>query len=145
MLNGLIHAHSGLRWILLFALIYAIFNAFSKKKNGTFEPKDKMISLFAFILSHVQLLLGVVLYVMQQRWTGFSQMKDAYSRFFAVEHTLGMIIAITLITLGYVQSKNALSEQKKFSKIGVYYLIALILILISIPWPFREALGAGWF
>lgn len=145
MLNGLIHAHSGLRWILLFALIYAIFNAFSKKKNGTFEAKDKMISLFAFIISHVQLLLGIVLYIMEERWNGFSNMKNAYSRFFAVEHTLGMIIAIILITIGYSLSKKSTTDSKKFGKIGVYYLIALILILISIPWPFREALAGSWF
>ena len=145
MLNGLIHAHSGLRWILLFALIYAIFNAFSKKKNGTFEQKDKMIGLFAFIISHVQLLIGLGLFILGKRWTGFAHMKDAYSRFFAVEHTLGMIIAIALITIGYIQSKKATSDSKRFSKIGVFYLIALIIILVSIPWPFREALGAGWF
>lgn len=145
MLNGLIHAHSGLRWILLFALVYAIFNAFSKKKNGSFEPKDKMISLFAFILSHVQLLLGIVLYVMQERWTGFSQMKIAYARFFAVEHTLGMLIAIVLITIGYSQSKKATTDSKKFGKIGVFYLIALLIIIVSIPWPFRAALGGAWF
>lgn len=145
MLNGLIHAHSGLRWILLFALVYAIFNAFSKKKNGTFEAKDKMISLFAFIVSHVQLLIGLVLYVMEQRWTGFSHMKVTILRFFAVEHTLGMVIAIALITIGYSKSKKAATDEKKFGKIGVFYLIALILILVSIPWPFRTALGAGWF
>ncbi len=145
MLNGLIHAHSGLRWLLLFALVYAIFNAFSKKKNGRFEAKDKMISLFAFILTHVQLLIGLLLYLLEKRWTGFSHMKDAYSRFFAVEHTLGMLIAIVLITLGYIQSKKATTDSKKFGKIGVYYLIALIIIIASIPWPFREALGAGWF
>lgn len=145
MLNGLIHAHSGLRWILLFALIFAIFNAFSKKKNGKFEPKDKMISLFAFILSHIQLLLGLFLFIKESRWSGFSNMKDAYSRFFAVEHSLGMLIAITLITLGYIKSKKATTDSKKFGKVGIYYLIALIVIVLSIPWPFREALGGSWF
>lgn len=145
MLNGLIHAHSGLRWILLVAIIYAIFNAFSKKKGGTFEAKDKMISLFAFIVSHVQLLLGIVLYVMKERWTGFSHMKVAPLRFYAVEHSLGMIIAIALITIGYSKSKKATTDAQKFGKISIYYLIALILILISIPWPFRAALGGGWF
>jgi hypothetical protein len=145
MLNGLIHAHSGLRWILLFALVFAIFNAFSKKKSGTFEPKDKMISLFAFILSHIQLLLGIVLFVMEERWSGFSNMKVAVMRFFAVEHTLGMLIAIILITVGYSKSKKATTDSKKFGKIGVFYLIALILIIVSIPWPFRAALGGNWF
>lgn len=145
MINGLIHAHSGLRWLLLFALVYAIYNAFSKKKNGTFEAKDKKIGLIVFILSHIQLLLGLFFYIQEKRWLGFSHMKDVYSRFFAVEHSLGMIIAITLITLGYIKSKKAVSDSQKFRKIGVFYLLALIVIIISIPWPFREVLGAGWF
>ncbi|MCT4581984.1 MAG: hypothetical protein N4A35_11235 [Flavobacteriales bacterium] len=145
MLNGLIHAHSGLRWLLLVALIFAIFNAFSKKKNGTFEAKDKMISLLAFILSHIQLLIGLGLYVMEKRWTGFSHMKVAPLRFYAVEHTLGMLIAIVLITIGYSKSKKATEDSQKFGKIAIYYLIALVLILISIPWPFRTALGGHWF
>ncbi len=90
-------------------------------------------------------MLGIVLYVMEQRWTGFSHMKVTILRFFAVEHTLGMVIAIALITIGYSKSKKAETDEKKFGKIGVFYLIALILILVSIPWPFRTALGAGWF
>ncbi len=145
MLNGLVHAHSGLRWVLLIALVYAVFNAFSKKKTGTFEAKDKMISLFAFIVSHIQLLIGLALYLLGKRWTGFSHMKDVYSRFFAVEHAFGMLIAIILITIGYSKSKKAETDAQKFGKIAVYYLIALVIILISIPWPFREELGVGWF
>jgi len=145
MINGLIHAHSGLRWLLLIALIYAIYNAFSKKNNGKFEAQDKTISLVAFILSHIQLLLGLLLFVLEKRWEGFAHMKEALPRFFAVEHTLGMLIAIVLITIGYSKAKKAEKDSDKFSKISSFYLIALIIILISIPWPFRETLQGGWF
>ncbi len=145
MINGLVHAHSGLRWLLLIALIYAIFNAFTKKKKGKFTSKDKAISLTAFIFSHIQLLLGLILFVMEEKWTGFAHMKEALPRFFAVEHTLGMLIAITLITIGYVKSKKQTTDEAKFSKIANFYLIALILIIVSIPWPFREALQGHWF
>jgi len=145
MINGLIHAHSGLRWLLLIALVYAIFNAFSKKKNGTFQAQDKMISLLAFILSHVQLVLGLSLFVLGKRWGGFAHMKEALPRFFAVEHTLGMLIAIALITIGYIKSKKQTTDNGKFSKIATFYLIGLILIIVSIPWPFREALHGHWF
>ena len=145
MISGLIHAHSGLRWLLLIALVYAIFNAFSKKKNGTFEAKDKMVSLLAFILSHIQLLLGLILFVVEKKWEGFAHMKEALPRFFAVEHTLGMIIAIVLITIGYQKSKSQTTDSGKFSKIATFYLIGLILIIVSIPWPFREALHGHWF
>ncbi len=63
MLNGLVHTHSGLRWLLLFFLLYAIWNAYSKMKGGkSYLISDKKISLNALLITHVQLLLGLVLY-----------------------------------------------------------------------------------
>ena len=56
----LVHAHSGLRWLVLGLLIYAIYNAFVDKRS--YEKKDKMINLFAMISLHIQLLLGLILY-----------------------------------------------------------------------------------
>jgi membrane protein DedA with SNARE-associated domain len=73
-----------------------------------------------------------------------ASMKDSVLRFFLVEHISLMIIAIILITVGYVKSDRAADEFRKHKLLIIYYSIALILILISIPWPFR-GLGAGWF
>jgi hypothetical protein len=56
-----------------------------------------------------------------------------------------MLIAIVLITLGYSKSKKGTTDAEKFKPIKVYYLIAFILIVASIPWPFRTALGGSWF
>jgi len=67
-------------------------------------------------------------------------MKNASQRFFAVEHTFTMIIAIALITVGGVSVRKGKSNAKWF------YLIALILILMRIPWPIMEAgIARGWF
>jgi Na+/H+ antiporter NhaC len=55
-----------------------------------------------------------------------------------MEHPLTMILAIVLITLGYGMSKKSVSDADKFKKAFRYFLVALVLILISIPWPFRE-------
>lgn len=146
MYNGLVHAHSGLRWVVLLLLILAIFNAFSKKGKGVeWTDKDKKITLFAMIFTHVQLLIGLVLYFMSplvQFSEGF--MKNPVYRFYSVEHITTMLIAIALITIGYSKSKRATESVKKFKTVATFYLIGLILILAGIPWPFRD-LGAGWF
>ena len=43
---GLKHAHSGLRWLVLFFLVWAIVNAFQKRKSATeFTAKDKRPTL----------------------------------------------------------------------------------------------------
>ena len=145
MYNGLLHAHSGLRWIVLILLLAAIFNAFSKKKNGTWTARDKKVTLFAMIFTHIQLLIGLVLYFISPKVTfGEGMMSDSILRFYAVEHLVTMLPAIVLITMGYSKSKRASSDAKKFSLVATFYLIGLILILAGIPWPFRIP-GAGWF
>lgn len=71
-------------------------------------------------------------------------LSDKLYRFYSVEHTTGMLIAIILITIGYSRSKRATDAITKQRLIGIFYGIGLLLILASIPWPFR-IVGAGWF
>jgi hypothetical protein len=142
MLEILKHAHSGFRWIVLALLITVIVKAFSKNKAGeSMNAEDKKLPLYTFIASHIQLLIGLILYFISP-YVVFAAdtMKDSMKRFYTVEHILLMVIAIALITIGYIKAKNSSSWKPVFT----YYLIALILILISIPWPFRN-LGGSWF
>jgi hypothetical protein len=71
-------------------------------------------------------------------------MKDPVQRFYGMEHVLGMVIALTFITLGYVKAKKGKSPQEKFKPIRLWYVLGLLLILAFIPWPFRN-LGGHWF
>jgi hypothetical protein len=149
-MNALIHAHSGLRWIALALLILAIFNAFLGGKKGVYEKKDKMINLFAMVILHIQLLIGFVLYFKSgkvrfvENWMS-SENEGGMYRFFNLEHVLLMLIAIVLVTLGRKKAEKATVVSDKHKKIVVWYSIALILIIASIPWPFREALKGQWF
>lgn len=141
MYNFLLHAHSGLRWLVLIALVVALFQTFSRRGTSGNIMETKSV-LFTFILSHIQLLLGIILYFISPKVIfGGDTMSNSLIRFFTVEHLIGMLIAIILITMGYIKAKNA---ELPFNKAFNFYIAAFILILISIPWPFRE-LGAGWF
>lgn len=147
MYNMLKHSHSGIRWILLALLIYAIFNAYTKwKGNNKYEEKDRKLNLFTLIATHVQFLIGLGLYFISPKvqFTG-EVMKSAVGRFYTVEHFSMMLIAVILITVGNAKSKRMADDGKKFKSVFTYFLIALILILVSIPWPFREGLGGSWF
>lgn len=146
MYNGLVHAHSGLRWIVLVLLVWALIKAIgglSSKRE--FQKSDRISALLGLIFTHIQLLIGLVLYFISPLVSfesGF--MKNEVLRFYTVEHISLMLIAIALITIGFSTHKRAESSAAKFKKIAVYYGIGLLLILVSIPWPFR-GLGAGWF
>jgi len=65
MQNILTSVHSVLAYVVLIVLILAFLNAISGwlSKREKFEmSKDLRISLFALILSHIQLLLGLIVY-----------------------------------------------------------------------------------
>jgi len=141
----LVHLHSILRWILLISLLSAIFIAFSKKPTGLLAgPNGLRPALWALITAHIQLILGLVLYFTSSKVVfDATSMKNPVLRFFLVEHLLVMLIAIVLITIGYVKAKKAGDLSKRHRNILVYYIIALILILSRIPWPFLDY-GGGW-
>jgi prolipoprotein diacylglyceryltransferase len=134
----LVRSHSGLRYVVLGLLIAAIFTAYSKWQSK--DSSDAKIYSFALISTHIQLLLGLILYAMN--WgakVNFSMMKESLYRFYSVEHITGMLIAIVLITVGRPQGRKC-----NHKKVFTFFLIALLLILVSIPWPFRN-LGGAWF
>ena len=136
------HLHSGLRWVALILLIWAIANAFSAKH---FEKKHKLINLFAMVTLHIQLVIGLIQYFTSAK-VQFSTdwMQNPLLRFYGMEHLAGMLLAIILITIGYSKAKRKVNDADKFKVIRLFYSIGLIIILLSIPWPFRANLGGGW-
>jgi hypothetical protein len=97
------------------------------------------------LTAHIQLVSGLVLYFISPKVIfDASYMKNAVIRFFLVEHILVMIIAIILITIGYVRSKRISEPRKQRRIILIYFIISLLLILSRVPWPFLNYGGAWW-
>ncbi len=146
MLNGLIHAHSGLRWIILILLIVAVFMSLLKwRSSAPFLESDRKLNFYTMLSTHIQLLIGIALFFMSPK-VAFSGevMKEPILRFFTAEHSLLMLLVVLLVTLGYVRSKKAKEDAQKFRTAFFFFLGALVLLLAGIPWPFR-GLGTGWF
>ena len=141
-MQALVHAHSGLRWLVLLSVLTAIIVSILNLQRSEIQKKQKMIYLIGLIFSHTQLLIGIVLYFTSNKVVFSSGiMGDKIVRFFTVEHSLGMILSIILITIGYSKSKKMQSHRK----IAWFYSIALLLIIVSIPWPFRDLGVFNWF
>lgn len=148
--NILHHTHSGLRWVALLLLLITIFKAFSGMSgNKMYTAGDKKLALFTLISVHIQLVIGLILYITgkyyQKIETADETMKSL-NRFFRMEHIATMVIAIALITIGYSKAKRASSDKAKFKTIAIFFTIGLILILAMIPWPFMQKFAAfKWF
>ncbi|WP_454975013.1 hypothetical protein [Capnocytophaga bilenii] len=132
--------HSLCAYVVLIVLFLSTINAlagfFTKKE---FTVKDLRLSLFTLIFSHTQLLLGLLLYAVTPRLMAWQMgakivMKDSLLRQLLVEHPLMNIIAVTLITIGWVKHKKQTTNRGKFGKIAIFYTIALICLLSMIPW-----------
>ncbi|MCZ8198287.1 MAG: hypothetical protein O9267_11845 [Flavobacterium sp.] len=128
--------HSGWAYLVLLLLVVAVVNSFlglSSKKD--FTAKDRKIALFALIFTHVQLVIGFILYFVSPLGKdSLGQMKDAALRLTSLEHPLINIIAIVLITIGWSSHKKQESSNGKFKKIAIFYGLGLLLILSRIPW-----------
>ena len=142
-MQALVSAHSGLRWIALLLLLLAIINAFTAKN---YEKKHRLVNLLSIITFHTQVVLGIILYFLSDK-VQFTEgwMKQAMYRFYGMEHLTGMLLAIIAITIGHSKSKKGADAAAKFKAIKLWYVLALILVVAFIPWPFRTELAAGWF
>jgi hypothetical protein len=144
MYSGLVHAHSGLRWVALILLVAAVATAFGRwQSRNAFTESNRKLYLFTLIAVHSQLLIGLVLYFISPK-VDFGMMSDKLYRFYTVEHLVGMLIAIALVTVGYSRSKRLTDAADKHKAVAIFMGIGLLIILASIPWPFRIP-GAGWF
>lgn len=139
MYTGIQHLHSGLAYLALIALIIVIVVMLIGSLTGKeFTEKDRKIALIAFVLSHIQLLVGLILYFLSPIGLSLLQaggaMSDPVARLTALEHPLMNIIAIALITVGYSRAKKLSTSKAKFRSIYMMYAIGLVLILSRIPW-----------
>lgn len=138
----LISIHSLFRWLVLLSLIYAIFRAFrGYSGNLVFTKTDNSVRHWTATIAHIQLIIGIILYTKsptaQYFWQNFSEAVQSLDTvFFGAIHFLLMLIAIVVLTIGSALTKRRETDNQKFKTMLVWFLIALVLIFIAIPWPF---------
>lgn len=141
--------HSLIRYGVLLAVAVAGLAALrGYLTKGPILVWERAAAIIAMVLCHVQLVLGLLLYMM--RWNKLHRnfAHEPHSpifRFWKFEHIGTMVLAILLVTLGRMLSKRAHTEGGKQLRVAVFYLIALVLMLWATPWPFTPVgMGRGW-
>ncbi|KAF2517822.1 hypothetical protein [Flavobacterium foetidum] len=142
MYQTLLESHSYLRWFVLISLscsIYIAYKGYSQKL-----PFTKTANLFRHwtaTIAHIQLLFGILVYVqspiVKYFWRNFKDgVQNLDASFFGIIHIALMLIAIIIITIGSALAKRRKTDEEKFKTMLVWFLIALFIIFIAIPWPF---------
>ena len=123
--------HSWLRWAVIAAGIAAV------ARGGA---RDSSTGRWFTILLDVQMLIGLLLYFVLSPFTKAAlgdfggAMGNSQLRFFAVEHVFGMVIGLALAHIGTAKIRKA-PEHRRGRLAMIFYGLALIAILASIPWP----------
>ena len=131
--------HNILRWLLLASMLYTLFTSIEGLWNKrSYSQMDNISRVLTNIISHTQLIIGLTLYFVLSPITKFfiqngSQGSEQMT-FFALKHSIMMVLAVVAMTIGGSVAKRAATDVKKFRSIAVWFTIALILVLSAIPW-----------
>ncbi|MEJ1238831.1 cytochrome B [Chryseolinea sp. T2] len=143
MYQGLLHTHSGLRYLVLLGLLIVIVTSLMGWLNRKpFTPTDNKLSLFLFIATHTQLLVGLILYFVSPfvKFDG-TTMSDKITRYWSVEHIFGMLVAVVLITLARSTSKRMTDDNAKHKRMFIFNFVALVVIVAIILISDRKLIG----
>ncbi len=142
MITGMKHLHSTLAVVLLIALVISIVITLANYLGK--KPYNRKIALIGFISAHLQLLAGLIIYFVSPlglESVSGANMKNSLSRLYFLEHPLVMLLAIVLISVGYIKAKKLTDAQAANKTVLIFYVIGLILILTRIPWSTWSLLG----
>lgn len=143
--------HSLLRWFVLVSLLYAVYRAYKGWfTDSMFTPHDSTVQKATVTIAHLQFLVGLGLYavspVIRQLFGNFGEaVQQSSIRFYGMEHSLMMLIAIVLITIGSARAKRKPGDSETFKTLAVWFTVALLIILVMIPWPFSPMDARPWF
>lgn len=136
----LLDIHSLLRWLIILLMIVVVLKSLVSWINKyDYNRFDDKLTLYTVIFIHIQFLLGLALYFVSPIvQTGLQDMaaamKSTEIRFWTVEHSVGMLAAIALATVGRASSKRKTSALAKHRVVAIYFILSLILMAAMIPW-----------
>ena len=147
----LLAIHSVVRWLVLVSLLFAIYRAYTGWfSDKSFSKFDGTVRLITATITHIQLGVGLCLYfispIIHYFWHNYKDaVKVGEIRFFGMEHSLMMLMGIIIVTIGSVKVKHKSKDKEKFRTMAIWFTIGLLVILISIPWPFSPFASRPYF
>lgn len=133
--------HNILRWVVLIAGLLAAGRAIvGWRTDGEWTQLDNRLGLLFTVSFDIQVLLGIVMYLFLSPITtgAFSNLGEAMghapTRFYLVEHSVGMLLALGLAHAGRAAAKGAHATSTRHRRAAIFFSIAVIIMLAMIPW-----------
>ncbi len=135
--------HSWLRWIVVGLGIFALVSAWRARASGReFTRTDDRRGLLFVTALDLQVLLGLTMYFFLSPITRAAfqdpgaAMRSSVLRFFLIEHVVSMTLALVAAHVGRIRTRRVTTSPEKHQRASSGVLIALLCILVGIPWPF---------
>jgi hypothetical protein len=119
-------AHSGWRWLVLLivavAVVRALYGWFRDSEWGVW---DNRLGISLPIMLDIQLLLGIVLWIMGQQWIGYNPLA-------AWEHPVTMILAVVAAHVTWSRIKKQTVATQKFRTATIGYAVTAFVLALGI-------------
>ena len=124
MVYMLLQAHSGWRWIvLLFLLITTVKMLIGWLGGREWRQIDTSLILATRVSVYIQVVLGVILYIVLQRWVNLQ---------FTGEHVVVALLAVGGIEFAAARARKAEGDKDKFKFATIGLIISAVLIYIAL-------------
>lgn len=143
--------HNTFRWLVLASLLVAVYRAArGYYRHTAFSKTDNAIRHWTATIAQLQLMIGMILYFQSPIVKYFlanvkTAIKDLDLSFFALVHSSMMITAVLIVTIGAAVAKRQETDHQKFKTMYQWFSLALLIILIAIPWPFSPFASRPYF
>lgn len=123
---------------MLAVIVTSYYGWFSGRKYLQFDAQLRKLTTS---IVHIQLVIGIVLYFVSPLIQFFltdpdNAMMDRQTRFFGMEHSLMMLIAVIIISAGSIKAKRRDTDTGKFKTTAIWFSAGFVIILNMIPWVF---------
>lgn len=142
MYREILALHSLFRWLVVASLLFGIYRSYKGWfSNKPFSKFDNSVRKWTATIAQIQLVIGVLLYSLSPLVNYFlhhfkKALPQREIRFFGMEHAVMMITAVILITIGSSKAKRKSIDKEKYKTIAIWFSIAMLIILSSMPLPF---------
>lgn len=143
--------HALTRWVVVLGGLWLLLAALSSTRRTSSADLSPVRLPWRVYMGglHLQVLLGVLLLLVSPvalaAWADMATaMQVRALRFFTVEHTTMMVLAVVVAQLGAIRARKALDASRAARVTLVFGGVSLLLILAATPWPFMGAIARPW-
>lgn len=137
----LLPVHNILRLVIVVLAIIVLVKSYRGwLRAKPWEDSDRDLSFFYTIALDIQFTIGLVLFfflspITKAAFSNFgAAMRDAVTRFFLIEHSFYMLLAVAFAHIANAAVKKDMETKEKFKRMSIFFSLSVLAIILGMPW-----------